>query len=322
VSRLAFSAALAMGALLSASGACAQTGNVPLAHLGDSTESVQGRGMEVPASGDFDGLGTPGRLTSIQSDTAFSTTRVLTERLELAHAFPFVLSPQYVNIVARINVAADADTTAGTYNALGPIGSLGIRIRSPSNNYWFELGVRLVPSWPGPNDNLPSTLQLALNATLAGGLADDARWLPFNTMGYQLYGAVQSRAQVARTPVETIFLGSIFGGETSLPPLSVTSWLGPQQGVIGNAFVEVFVSAPRLLDTTLNLQLGVHGEVSLSSIWPGNDPLPMHGDVYLGWSPVTSFALRLFGGFSGSPSSSASVPAGRPYGLRLEYFIP
>ncbi len=195
-----------------------------------------------------------------------------------------------------------------------------MRDRSASDQYWIEFGFRVIPNWKSPNDDDPRMLSLALAASLSSGTADDARWLDFSDFGFQLYGMIQSRTEPWVTRCSTLLLGAVYGGEASLWPLSVRSWLGPQTGVIGNAFLEVFVDAPVLFHTATNLQIGAHGEASLSSIWPGNDPFPVLGNVFLGWSPAKWLSARVFGGIAGSPNGT--VATNYPYGVRLEFFVP
>jgi len=263
--------------------------------------------------GYFNGLGTPGRSWEIQGDAAFSTSRIATGRLELGHAFTFDL----LSIVFRVDVAADSNVLDGAYAIHGPIPSLGLRTRTRDANEWIEVGLRLIPNWSGPTDTDPSALNLSLGASLASGAADDARWLAFSQIGCQLYGAIQARtSNLLPSPLGALLLGATYGGNISLSPLEVQSWLGPQKGLIGNAFVEVFASVPKLGHTSLNLQLGAHGDTSLSSIWPGSDLFPYEANIFIGWSPLTSFTARAFGGVAGAVGAN-SIPVSNPYGIRL-----
>ena len=118
----------------------------------------------------------------------------------------------------------------------------------------------------------------------------------------------------------TFALGTVYGGEVSLPPLQVQSWLGPQTGFIGNAFAEVFLDAPRLGGSPVRLQVGVHGEVSLSSIWPGSDIFPIEGNAFLGWSPTPWLSARIFTGIA--RAVVGPVPVSNPYGLRVIGYVP
>jgi len=129
-------------------------------------------------------------------------------------------------------------------------------------------------------------------------------------MGSQVYLLVEEDSSAG--PVS---LGDSFGGQISLAPVQVRSWLGPQSGVIGNVFLEPFIGVPGW-----NVRAGARGELSLSSIWPGGEPLPLHGDLFLGWNPLPCFSLRLFGGIAGSPAPGNVLT--HPFGLRLEYFAP
>ncbi len=269
-----------------------------------------------PRVGYFDGLGAQCRRWEIRSDSAFGTQRIFTQQFEVAGAFP--LSSRVFALVLRVSVAGDSDTTSGFYALHGPIPSIGFRNASRNNNYWVEAGVRLIPGWNDANDSDPRALQLAYTAATTSGVADDARWLSFAPTGYQVYGLIESRT-VVDGGGSTFIFGSLYGGEISLSSLQVQSWLGPQTGVIGNGLLELSVSAPRIASRILGIQVGVHSEVSLSSIWPGNDSLPIHVDLFVGWNPFASFAVRAFYGWAGSP---LSLPFANPFGVRLQYYLP
>jgi hypothetical protein len=143
--------------------------------------------------------------------------------------------------------------------------------------------------------------------------ADDVQWLAFASVGSQIYLVVEDQWPIPHLHVSP---GQTFGGAVSLAPVQVQSWLGPQTGVVGNAFMEWYVGVPEW-----NVRFGVRGELSLSSIWPGDLPLPVGVEPFLGWNPTTSFALRVWGaGIAGSPLATTGFM--NPYGLRLEYFVP
>lgn len=307
--------ALTLSAAFSLATAVAQAQEpVPFSGLDRSDRATEGE--DPPSATEpayFNGIGTPRRSWELQADAAFSTSRVATGRLELGHAFTLDL----LSIVVRVDVATDTNTLDGVYAIHGPIPSLGLRARTRDANEWIEVGLRLLPTWKGPNDTDPSALNLSLGASLASGSADDARWLSFSRVGWQLYGAIQARTSNLLPPsLGTLFLGSLYGGDISLSPLEVRSWLGPQNGLIGNAFVELFVGFPCLGAWRAQMQAGVHADASLSSIWPGSDLFPYEANVFVGWSPVPWFAARAFGGLAGAVGSNA-IPGSNPYGIRL-----
>jgi hypothetical protein len=279
---------------------------------------VENRASPRPP-GYFGGLGTFGRTWQIQSDTAFDTKRVFTQRFEVARAVPWIGE---LAVVIRTDVATDAALPQGTYGLQGPIASVGVRDQSASGEYWLEFGVRLIFPWLGPDDRRPSTQQLALSATLASGLADDARWLPFSDLGMQIYGAIRTQTEPLGNYAWTLLPGMLYGGEASLWPLRVQSWLGPQTGFVGNAFLELFLGLPRIASWDANVRVGAHGEVSLSTIWPTGVPFPMSANGFIAWSPEYCFAARLFIGLAGSPGASNIVPMSEQYGARVEAYFP
>ena len=128
---------------------------------------------------------------------------------------------------------------------------------------------------------------------------------------------LQSRGVIGEGAGTTLIFGALYGGQVSLAPMQIQSWLGPQNGVIGNALVELYAGAPRLAHRDIRVQIGVHADVSLSSIWPGDESLPMHLDGYFGWNPLPGVIARFFYGFAGSPLGSWT----NPYGMRVEYFF-
>jgi len=294
----------------------------PLHLLAD--EDVAPPGEEPPsatAPGYFNGLGSQGRTWEMQSDTAFSTSRAATQRFEiggLLHLTPLL------GAVVRTDFGAEDDTPSGFYSVKGPLVSLGARYRSASANHWVEFGVRFIPGWSGPHDNDPAALRLALDATLESAQADDAKWLPFASPGYQVYLAIQSRGEIDAGSAGQFLVGAHYGGRTSLSPLQVASWLGPQRGIVGNVFADLFFGVLRIHRSTINMQIGVHGEGSLSSVWPGDATFPALGDVFLGWSPASWVAARIFFGVAGVPGGSPQpeVPTSRPYGARVTFYLP
>lgn len=266
--------------------------------------------------GYFNGIGSCCRLWEARLDTSFDTNRVFTGRLELSRAF--VIRPS-IAIVGRVDGAMAASAAEGNYVLKGPIVSLGLRNQTQRGNYWTEAGVKLVPGYEGPSYDDPSSQRIALNATFSSGLADDARWLPISDTGLQVYGVIQNRTNPRWYRGWESYVGAIYGLQASLWPMKVRSWLGPQSGFIGNTHVDLFVGLPHIGYEVANLQIGLHGELSLSTIWPADRPFPMLGGAFVGWSPEYWFSGRIFAGVAGSPGYTQ---ADYQYGVRLEFFVP
>jgi len=272
--------------------------------------------VEASAPGYFGGLGTPCRMWEARMDTSFDTNRVLTERVELARALTL---RDYLALVARVSFGAADSTRDSFYVIQGPIFSLGLRTQWPSAKRWFEFGVRVVPNWSGPNDTDPRAQTLALGAVLSSGIADDAAWLPFTDVGWQLYGMFYVRTSAMSGRAGSYYLGALYGGKASVAPMSVASWLGTQHAFIGNLFVDAFLGAPVMGGEQTNLQFGVHAEVSLSSIWPGNELFPILANGYVAWSPKAWVAMRFFGG---PALTLGALQTSTQYGARLEFYVP
>ncbi len=286
--------------------------------------------------GAFTTLGSYGRMWELRSDTAFSTTRVFTERVELAHMIGLAyhtatkakqekkidderISPRF-GVVLRTSFGIAADTSGGMYNPAGPIFGLGFRTRTESDNEWIELGARVIPNYPGPENADPGMIKLAQNATTSSGIADDAAWLPLSSFGAQLYLLTQARTELLDVNGWKLAFGAWGGGYASLGPLEVTTWLGPQRGFVGNMFLELFFTLQQIgKSAPLNLQIGAHGEASLSSCWPGNDALPVLVSGFIAWSPVYPVAVRVFYGTGGS-ALAGNLDA--EYGARLQLYFP
>jgi hypothetical protein len=268
----------------------------------------------------FNGIGSAQRSWDLQSNIAYSTQRIFTQTFGGAYAYPWRGS---IAVVIRLSAAAEADTNSGLFSIQGLIGSVGLLDRSPSDNYRAEVGLRVIPPWTGPHDKEPAALRLALSATLASDIADDAQWLPFADLGTQIYGMIQNRGTLGDAGGMTFFGGARYGGQVSLLPMVVNSWLGPQTGVIGNAYTELFIGEICHASGNGSVEIGGRMSVSLSSIWPGEDPFPYVASLFLSWSPRTWFALRVFGGTSGVAAlKPGAVSSSLPYGARLEFFLP
>jgi hypothetical protein len=277
----------------------------------------------------FGGLGDANRIWEVQTDAAFSTTRVATERVALAGYYGLSHPDATLGLTVRTDLGLESDTSTGFYAPRGPRLSLGIRGQSQRHNEVIETGIRLIVPWSGPHDADPAMLRLALGATLASGLADDAEWLAFHRFGYQVYLNVQQRLEFRFECSGVLILGARYGVVTSLAPLSVETWLGPEDGIIADAFLDVFAGVPwwRLPSkgaTALNVQVGLHGEASLSSIWPGEATLPLALEPFLLWQPATWISVRAFAGIA-FPAVTLAAGGGsftHPYGARVTFYVP
>lgn len=285
-------------------------------------KSAESEPVSATEPGYFNGLGTKGRYWEVATNTSFDTNRVFTERVGLGSAIPIHFISPLVTFVTRASFGINADTGSGGYGIQGPIVSLGLRDRSKTANYWVEFGLRVLPSYSSPHDTEPAAQQLALRSTFSSGIADDAAWLPLSAWGTQLYLSFQSRFHEwsSKSHASTFFAGAAFGGNASLAPLAVKTWLGPQNGFVGNIYFEVFLGSPLLCGSPANVEVGVRGEASLSSIWPGSDPLPLLGNLFVGWSPKSWISVRVFGGISGAPNMPE--PIDHQYGTRIAFFVP
>jgi hypothetical protein len=276
----------------------------------------------------LNGLGAKDRMWELSSDTGFGAARVFTERIEAARALQIPGST--IAITLRVGVGADAATNTGFYALQGPTASIGFKHQTEPGDFSFEAGFRILPGWSGPGDSEPAAQQLALGATLASGIADDARWLPLNSTGVQLYLEIQSRTRPHPFKWATVLFGTRYGGAGSIMPIEIRSWLGPQREFVANVYAEVFfavadirvrnVSDASAKSYPIRAQVGVHVDASLSSIWPGNDPFPLVVNGFLGWSPAKWLAIRAFLGTSGS--LQGAVPFALQYGLRLQFYLP
>jgi hypothetical protein len=315
-------------ACLAGAAAALLFGRAALGDDGEGTVMSQVLGADCPAAtcpepesatapGYFNGLGTKGRDLLVQSDTGFSTNLALTQRLELAGILRF---NRQTGIVGRVEVGAASDTGSGFYSLQGPRFSIGARLRSPSANDWVEFGVRVIPNWPGPHDGDPAAIRLALGAALSSGIADDALWLSFTTWGLQIYAQAQSRFAFVDGPHSTVMLGSRYGGETSLAPLTVRTWLAPESGIVANAYLEAFADGPRIASHAVNLELGARAEASLSSVWPGGDVFPAILSAFVAWSPESWISARAFYGVA--PLIMNGLPTSYPFGLRIVAYVP
>ncbi|MFO0587451.1 MAG: hypothetical protein U0441_07925 [Polyangiaceae bacterium] len=280
-------------------------------------QKIGGETLECYWPGYFNGLGACNRTWEIRLDSSFDTNRVGTGRVEIAAAWRRNVGWAWI---FRTSMGLAGAVNTGSVVLKGPIVSVGVRQQTKSGKVAFELGLRLIPGWNGPHEGDTEGQNLAFGATLSSGLADDARWLPFAETGVQLYTSLLTRTR-DWVPVRgtQVYFGALYGGQGSLFPMKVRTWVGSQTGFIGNVFVDVFTGILKYVGRPANLQVGLHGEVSLSTIWPASRPLPLLGNVYVAWSPKDWISARVFGGVSLSPL--VQVPD-LQYGLRTELYVP
>lgn len=269
--------------------------------------------------GYFGDIGTEGRWWQIHTDTSLtdSRDRVFTQRLLIARAFRLTGE---LSVVGRVSMATETIAAQGVYGIQGPIPSLGVRDQTESGSFSIEVGLKLLPNWTSPDESLPSAQKLALDSTLSSGIGDDAQWLPLADVNFQIYALVRSQIDPFGSTAWTFVPGVQYGGEASLLPVYVQSWLGPQAGFVGNVFLELYFTAPRLANHDANLRVGGHGDLSLSTIWPAGVPFPVVGNAFLEWSPEYWFSARIFSGVGGSPGAGQAVNG--QYGFRLDAFLP
>lgn len=267
----------------------------------------------------LNGIGSPGRCWEVTADVAFGYRLVFTSRAEIARAVKF--EGKTLSLMLRVRAGLNADVTNSTYGIQGTLPSLGLRHQSSSGRFSLEMGLRVVPGFGGPNDAKPETQALALDSILSSLIASDAGWLPFSNTGVMFYADIHSRSGVTDWGryVSTL-VGMRYGGEVSIGNQEIRTWLGPQHGMIGNAYAELFVAVPTLLGEQMGFQFGFHADTSLSSIWPADQVLPLVVAGYFEWSPATWISLRAYGGTGGSPEALEFF---RPfYGLRLRFYVP
>jgi hypothetical protein len=121
-------------------------------------------------------------------------------------------------------------------------------------------------------------------------------------------------------PLWSWFVGVLYGAKVTNGTVQVTTWLGPENQFVGNAFVELFMGVPRIYKAPINGELGVHVDASLSNVWPGVDPFPAVLNGFVSWSPERWISARLFYGIAGSPGGK--IPATQQYGARLQFYLP
>lgn len=266
----------------------------------------------------LNGIGAPGRCWEITSDTSFGNRRVFTQRFEVARAFK--VPRRSLAAVLRVGFGGDAQVNTGAYAIQGVEVAVGLK-HYPLSGFSLEYGLRLIPGWSGPQDREAEIQALALGATLTSGLGNDPAWLPFSKTGLQLYVDFQTRSGMwVLSPGWALMLGARYGGSTSLGDFQVHTWLGPQTAFIGNVYVEAYLGAPLLRDVLTSLQLGLHVDVSISSIWPGAQAFPLAWYGYIGWAPLSWFSFRAHIG-NGMSLGSKDVPV-LMYGLRLQLALP
>jgi hypothetical protein len=268
----------------------------------------------------FNGIGNNCRYWQGISNTSLDTNRTFTQTFDLARALSMGDYLHYLRFVVRLRAGMNALLDDGFYFFDGPIFALGLRDKSFTGNHAFEVGVRVIPNWSGPHNSDAKTQQLALGSAISSSMADDALWLPLTNFAAQLYLEYDSRTHPIHIWHGAIVVGLKWYAAGSLGPMQIASWLGPQSAFVGNVSFETYLGIPRIVDTDFNVQTGLHGEISLSSIWPESDLFPALFDWFVGWSPKTWFALRTFVG--GGAALTDLGHGTTHFGARLEFYIP
>ncbi|MBK7864204.1 MAG: hypothetical protein IPJ65_37530 [Archangiaceae bacterium] len=252
---------------------------------------------EAEMLGYLDGVGFLGRENEATVEVAYGSKQIATTRLELAHAFP--ISGKLLHVVARVGAGMATD-----FHALGLHGftaALGLRHITGKGHFFVEVGARFLGGWQGIHGDRPEAQTLALGATLTSGAADDARWLPLRSSGLQLYVDFLSRSKPMGYDHSGFFVaGFHYGGQATVVPPAVSTWLGSEPQFVGNVFIEAFLSFATRQGTPVRLTTGAHVDLSLSSIWPSNVPFPVVLDLFFEWHPawVSWLSLRAFGGLA------------------------
>lgn len=263
----------------------------------------------------------PERGWELMTETAYGVRRVFTERIEIALAVP--VPRMSLTFVTRIGAGFDANFDTADHAIQGLTLALGVRHISVRGHFVLEAGLRFIPPWYGPSDRQPSAQSLALAATLTGNAADDARWLPISTLGVQFYLEFQTRSRMwGNDAAGWWVMGARYGGQGSLAPVGVHTWLGSQPQFLADVFLEPFFAFAQIGSWITRLTVGGHVDLSLSSIWPAEVPFPLVLDLFVAWSPRNAhwLSLRVFGGWSGSLAKSEL--GGLQYGLRLQFWVP
>lgn len=264
------------------------------------------------------GVGTEGRTWEIVTELAADEDQMLTARTALGVAANLLGGLDLVVRTAVIGVATDRERETAALRA--PLPSLGLIFRSRCDAYRLEFGARL--AIPTAGDASPEDVRLSLRSTIVHGAADDAFWLPRNEFGVQVYANARARARFGG-PGAALFVTGDIGATLSVPSLSVGSWLGSQVGFVGSAYLEAAMGLLHLAPgDDVNVRLGVRGELSVSSVWAAGDILPYTGELFLGWSPESWVAVRLFGGIGGLVESSSGEGPRFRYGFAFTFYVP
>lgn len=264
------------------------------------------------------GVGTEGRSWESVTELAADEDQMLTARTSLGVAAHLLGGLDLVVRTAVLGVATDRDRETVALRA--PLPSIGLIMRSRCDAYRLEFGVRL--ALPTAGDASPEDVRLSLRATIVHGAADDAFWLPRNEFGVQLYSAARTRVRFG-SDVAAFFLTGEIGATLSTGSLSVGSWLGSQVGFVGSAYVEGSVGLLHLAPgDDVNVRIGVRAELSLSSVWAAGDVLPFTADGFVGWSPESWLAIRLFGGIGGLVESATGEGPRFRYGAQIALYAP
>jgi hypothetical protein len=276
-------------------------------------------------------VGAPGRLVEVDLGTGIDALGVVAQRLEIAAAVP--LRPNLLGVL-RLEQGADTGQNTTAYAVRTPSLTLGLRNQTQAGGYWIEGGLRaLLPSF-GPftqGDNGYQRLSHALEAAQVMGSTDDALWLPLSTLGVGAYFGSASRSTPWRPccgwSLDWMFeyggqlsVGTLTTNPFGVSPLEVRSALGPQTGLIANLYTEFSAAVGEGWGLPLQVSVGVHGGASLSSIWPGQETLPVDGEIFAGWAPafMPGIALRIARGWALLPLEGGSAVGHWTLQLRVD----
>ncbi|MBL8953485.1 MAG: hypothetical protein JNK82_22105 [Myxococcaceae bacterium] len=246
----------------------------------------------------------------LTTETTFGTRGAGTERLEVA--FAWRLGNTQLALIGRTGVGI-ALANERWLQVQGYFASLGARMISTPGRFVLEAGLRVLPGFGTLTASNPNAQTLAFEATLSSMAADDTRWLSFENWGLQAYADLMARTQPVGCLSTTFGLRT--GGQSSLMPVRVNTWLGVEDHFVANAFFELFVAASRLHGV-----LGARGDLSLSSLWPADQPLPAVVNLYVGWAPLHWLSIRLFGGVGLSPMATERMQGQAGVRFQLSFF--
>lgn len=263
------------------------------------------------------GLGTSGRSWEVGLDAAIDGDEVIALRQRLGVAWDPTGGTDLLAFVLRAStIGAAFDTGRGEHLLRSPIPSISVLLHTPCDGYWLEVGGRFV--LPTTDGTTPEEARLGLRATITAGPADDALWIARSTLGGQLFAIGRLRSSAFGFDVLPVLVSIEMGVRFSVGSITVASWLGPQTGVVGSFWAEGFVATAN----DWNVRLGARAEISLSSLWPSGETLPLSVEGFVGWSPDHAFSIDLFAGEGWLLVTQTGEPSRFRAGTRISFWIP